>query len=272
MIILMKYIFLGANLNAEFATHRNLLVLNAMKCESELAELLTAATDESSAQVDPLPTDAGFIGENRVDENGNSLFVPSSTAAAAGRSMRSVRIVNENNNDNVTAFNNGDIESNKSQSFSAYQQLAINRMGSRFDIAADPPSVSVSVVGVTPLSPQRPEFHILQKQGSQRESARQSASDASTSVSENFQVLSSRAKHPLTVESTDGVTELTNKSDRVIDNTAGAQYALASVHHPDHSIKTRLKIFELEESVKAMRRAVEAIDISNREYAARVGL
>jgi hypothetical protein len=215
--VLIKYILLGSMLNDEFSTHRNLLVLNAMRCESELAELLTMETDSSLDITNSVSVRRGASSKFVMAPAPEPQIFTASPPQTKGKSLKFADL-------NSSALEVQDVDGEKSMS--TYHRLIADRMDARFAISGK--DVSVSATGQTPKSSGK-EAPLQQRDGP---SPIQSTSDSSSHV------------HGMSLE--------------------------AVPHNPEHSMKTRLKIFELEESVKAMRRAVEAIDISNKEYTARV--
>lgn len=273
MLVLINYILLGSNLNDEFGSHRNLLVLNAMRCESELAALLTVESDDSIRQAIKQRQQQQQQQHQEASNNSSNAAgrsskdtTPQSSPAQASRKMMSstkdkdhalVRFtdVKDNNKqdeedklddtDTVQEMDSSEMSPKKTEKessgkgISTYQQLALNRMESRFEFGAN-----------NLLSAQAGDIGL-------------SSSTASSSSTVKPGGCSGKGDGPLTRGSSNN--NIADSPEWVTDLPVDAV-----PHNPNHSMKTRLKIFELEESVKAMRRAVEAIDISNSEYTARV--
>jgi hypothetical protein len=238
MLVLIKYISLGSHLNEEFASHRNLLVLNAMRCESELAELLTSESDTSLSQnknnhlTGPDSTvhiseTVPLMSPSKDKQVSSKITLNSGVKMAQSEGDRGHRNARGNG---VVAFGDFDSGSHEnSQSLTQYQQLALSRMGSRFNInGTDAAETSIRI------------------------------------ISADLRNSSPLVGKPTSLEAASG------EKEAATPQAVPAPFAVASAQLPDTTVKARLKIFELEESVKAMRRAVDAIDISNREYTAKV--
>jgi hypothetical protein len=231
VLILIDYIFLGARLNDEFAAHRNLLVLNAMKCESELAELLTAESDMSFQLVHAtLGVEGNGLTSSAVSGKGRPLKLSSKLAPEGSSAIRNSSVMDALVDTART-----------SQKMTSYQQVAVNRMDSRFEFTTAGNDNSVRV-WTAPADENLDDVPIVE-----------SKSLTTSDVNSNIESRPSGARD-------------------ASDSSATSHMLPYDMmpHNPEHSIKTRLKIFELEESVKAMRRAVEAIDVSNNEYTAKV--
>jgi hypothetical protein len=239
MVVLIRYILLATSLNAEFASHRNLLVLNAMRCESELAELLTSETDSSVGQnkngtvqtaENNLSTKGVVVDAAPLVYASKDKLIPTNKLSVDTRHKGGVEEGHWNTRvSGMLSFSDFDSVSREdSRSLTQYQQLALSRMGSRFNIGGG---------------------------------------DNSVIFSGNLQLSSPVIAKPTTMDT--GVRNMPH-SQAFTPQAVPAPFVVTNSHLPDNTVKIRLKIFELEESVKAMRRAVDAIDISNREYTARV--